>query len=94
MSEMTAEQRQTMEDAALDALSSWPVVPAVEILNDLTAAGFVVTHPDIRDHTNCETCGGSGEADVFDADDRRLIQQPIGVRPCPGGSVVAWTVNQ
>ena len=89
MSEMTAEQREAMlkrADAFGTAPDHWR-----EILHALTERGFVVTHPDIRDHETCERCEGTGVVRHSLRYDRPGAYDLV---PCPGGSVVAWTVNQ
>lgn len=97
---MTPQQRKAILDAA-DAFGTardhW-----AEILDALTERGFSISLDSVRDHTNCETCDGSGTEVYTDhGDDCYGNGECVGGSgcpvqrqgPCPGGSPVVWSAE-
>lgn len=88
---MTPEQHDAFLDSA-DAFGTardhW-----AEVLDALTERGFSISLASIRDHTNCQTCGGSGKWQNPSGLPACSENGILGWVDCPGGSPVVWSAE-
>ena len=89
---MTPEQRKAIVNAAIEALGHGMPHMLAEDFDKLTRAGFVISHPAVRDHTGCELCAGTG-TEAYQTPEGFINREPYTRVPCRGGSPVVWSTE-
>ena len=90
---MSPEQRAAFLDACIESADGWVNRNWIALRLDQAANEFgcTVTHPSVRDHTDCDVChGGGGVVDSHDDAMAYLRGEPVDLRPCPAGRLVPW----
>jgi hypothetical protein len=87
---MSPEQRAAFLDA-WETASGWggAAQECRDELDDLTRAGFTITHSSVRDHTDCDVCDATTEIEEWEKEKLTGEWLPV-TRPCPAGRLVPW----